>query len=107
MEESVEAVEGLVLVVEFGGEFGVEEAEEEGDHGSGSGRVVGRVGLVEVIGAVEGVVEEGVEFGECVGEEAEFGEGEDVVGEVGEVFVGFGQKREGPGMVDFVDDRPP
>lgn len=84
----------------------MEPAESEGDHGAGSIRVVMRVGLVMIGGAVE-VVFEGVELGGGVRIAAELDEGEEVEGQVGEVFVGFREEREFAGSSDLVEDGSP
>lgn len=62
-------------------------AEGEGDEGSRLVRVELRVELESVIGGVK-VELEGIDFCCGVRVAAEFGEGEGVVGEVGEVVVG-------------------
>lgn len=70
----------------------MEPPEGEGDHGSDPIRVNFGIGFVAVVGGLE--VFEGIEL--CGGfvETTQFGEGEGVEGEVGEVVVGLVEERE-------------
>ena len=82
-----------------------EPPEGEGHHGTGPVGVERGVGLVLVVGPVK--VLEGVELGGGVVETAQFGEREDVEGEVGEVLVWLAEEREGARVRDLVEDGAP
>ena len=95
-----------MALTELGRKLGVEPSEDEGDHGAGAVRVVLRVGLVVVGRAVEFIVER-IDLCSSIGEAAELGEGEGIVGEVGEVVVRLGEERELAGASDLVEDGSP
>ena len=82
----------------------MQNTKNERHHGAALIGVMFRIGLVKIIGGIERMVE-GIELVQGIGETTQFDQGEEVVGEVSEVVMGF--REVGTRLDDFVENSEP